>query len=153
VTREAVIDVELVRAVAGRVPDPEVRTPIAELGLLDEVEVDQGRVRVHFHLTSPLCPAKFAGGIGREIRRRVGRLPGVESVEVVLGDHFMADALHQLSTTATGPRPRGAYSSARRHKRGGPRDGSDDDRCGNDASGTGPRSTRGLGWSPGTCVA
>jgi metal-sulfur cluster biosynthetic enzyme len=90
------IDVELVRAVAGRVPDPEVRTSIAELGLLDDVEVDRGRVRVHFHLTSPLCPAKFAGGIGREIRRRVGRLPGVESVEVVLGDHFMAEALHEL---------------------------------------------------------
>ena len=95
-TSDAVIVVDLVRAVAGRVPDPEVRTPIAELGLLDEIEVDQGRVRVHFHLTSPLCPAKFAGGIGREIRRRVGRLPGVESVEVVLGDHFMADALHEL---------------------------------------------------------
>ena len=93
---DPVVDVERVRAVAGRVPDPEVRTPIAELGLLDEVEVDGGRVRVHFHLTSPLCPARFAGGIGREIRRRVGRLPGVESVEVVLGDHFMAEALHEL---------------------------------------------------------
>jgi metal-sulfur cluster biosynthetic enzyme len=93
------VDVERVRAVAGRVPDPEVRTPIAELGLLDEVEVDGGRVRVHFHLTSPLCPAKFAGGIGREIRRRVGRLPGVDSVEVVLGDHFMAAELHELINT------------------------------------------------------
>jgi metal-sulfur cluster biosynthetic enzyme len=93
------VDPERVRAVAGRVPDPEVRTPIAELGLLDEVEVDGGRVRVHFHLTSPLCPARFAGGIGREIRRRVARLPGVDSVEVVLGDHFMADALHELINT------------------------------------------------------
>jgi metal-sulfur cluster biosynthetic enzyme len=90
------VDVERVRAVAGRVPDPEVRTPIAELGLLDEVEVDGGRVRIHFHLTSPLCPARFAGGIGREIRRRVARLPGVDSVEVVLGDHFMAAELHEL---------------------------------------------------------
>jgi len=89
-------DVELVRRVAGAVKDPEVRTPIAALGLLDEVEVDGGRVTVHFHLTSPLCPAKFAGAIGQEIRRRVARLPGVESVEVVLGDHFMADALHRL---------------------------------------------------------
>jgi hypothetical protein len=34
--------------------------------------------------------------IGQEIRRRVARLPGVESVEVVLGDHFMAEALHRL---------------------------------------------------------
>ncbi len=90
------VDPERVRCVAGAVKDPEVRTSIADLGLLDEVAVDGGRVTVRFHRTSPLCPAKFAGGIGREIRRRVARLPGVESVEVILGDHFMAEALHQL---------------------------------------------------------
>lgn len=90
------VDPERVRKVAGGVKDPEVRTSIAELGLLDGVEVDGGRVTVRFHLTSPLCPAKFAGGIGREIRRRVARLEGVTSVEVVLGDHFMAETLHQL---------------------------------------------------------
>jgi metal-sulfur cluster biosynthetic enzyme len=90
-------DLERIRQVAGSVKDPEVRTTLAELGLLDEVEVDaQGRVRVHFHLTSPLCPAKFAGQIGQQIRRRIARLPGVVSVEVILGDHFMAQALHQL---------------------------------------------------------
>ncbi|HEU4398675.1 MAG TPA: iron-sulfur cluster assembly protein [Actinomycetota bacterium] len=89
-------DAERVRRVAGAVKDPEVRTSIAELGLLDEVEVDGGRVTVRFHLTSPLCPAKFAGAIGQEIRRRVARLPGVDSVEVVLEDHFMAEALHRL---------------------------------------------------------
>ena len=90
------VDPERVLRVAGAVKDPEVRTSIAELGLLDGVEVDGGRVTVRFHLTSPLCPARFAGGIGREIRRRVGRLDGVDSVEVVLGDHFMAAELHKL---------------------------------------------------------
>ena len=90
------VDLDRVRRVAGAVKDPEVRTSIAELGLLDEVEVDGGRVTVRFHLTSPLCPAKFAGGIGQEIRRRVAKLPGVESVDVVLQDHFMAEALHRL---------------------------------------------------------
>lgn len=91
------VDAEQVWRVAGGVKDPEVRTPIAELGLLDGVEVDPGgRVTVRFHLTSPLCPARFAGQIGQEIRRRVARLDGVCSVEVILGDHFMAQALHQL---------------------------------------------------------
>jgi metal-sulfur cluster biosynthetic enzyme len=90
------VDPERVRRVAGSVKDPEVRTSIAELGLLDEVEVDGGRVTVRFHLTSPLCPATFAGAIGQDIRRRVARLPGVDEVEVVLTDHFMADTLHRL---------------------------------------------------------
>jgi metal-sulfur cluster biosynthetic enzyme len=91
------VDVEHVRKVAGGVKDPEVRTTLAELGLLDDVTVDEaGHVTVHFHLTSPLCPAKFAGQIGQQIRRRVARLPGVVSVEVILGDHFLAQTLHQL---------------------------------------------------------
>jgi metal-sulfur cluster biosynthetic enzyme len=90
------LDLDRVRRVAGSVKDPEVRTSIADLGLLDDVEVDGGRVTVRFHLTSPLCPAKFAGAIGQEIRRRVAKLPGVESVDVVLQDHFMAEALHRL---------------------------------------------------------
>jgi metal-sulfur cluster biosynthetic enzyme len=90
------VDLERVRAVAGGVKDPEVRTPIAELGLLDEVEVEGGHVTVRFHLTSPLCPHRFAGQIGRQIRSRVARLPGVGSVEVVLQDHFAAAELHRL---------------------------------------------------------
>jgi ATP-binding protein involved in chromosome partitioning len=90
------VDVVAVRRAAGSVPDPEVRRSIADLGLLDEVEVEGGSVTVHFHLTSPLCPANFAARIGQEIRRRVAALPDVESVEVVLQDHFVKDELHQL---------------------------------------------------------
>jgi metal-sulfur cluster biosynthetic enzyme len=96
------VDLRRVRAVAGGVKDPEVRTSIADLGLLDEVEADGGHVTVRFHLTSPLCPHRFAGHIGREIRGRVSRLPGVESVEVILQDHFAADELHRL-INAGGP--------------------------------------------------
>jgi metal-sulfur cluster biosynthetic enzyme len=90
------VDVDAVRKAAGSVPDPEVRRSIADLGLLDEVEVDGERVTVHFHLTSPLCPANFAARIGKEIRRRVAAVPGVQSVEVVLQDHFVQDELHRL---------------------------------------------------------
>jgi ATP-binding protein involved in chromosome partitioning len=90
------VDVEAVRKAAGSVPDPEVRRSIADLGLLDEVEVDGERVTVHFHLTSPLCPANFAARIGKEIRRRVAAVPGVQSVDVVLQDHFVQDELHRL---------------------------------------------------------
>jgi metal-sulfur cluster biosynthetic enzyme len=83
------VDVEAVRKAAGSTPDPEVRVPIADLNLLDEVEVDEGRVTVYYHLTSPLCPSKFATGIGKEIRRRVEKVPGVESCQVVIRDHFV----------------------------------------------------------------
>jgi metal-sulfur cluster biosynthetic enzyme len=91
-----VLDLAAVRRAAGSTPDPEVRCSIAELGLLDEVNAEGGRVTVRFHLTSPLCPSKFATRIGRDIRKRVEAVPGVESCEVVLSDHFIRDEIIDL---------------------------------------------------------
>ena len=90
------VDLERVRKAAGSTPDPEVRRTIAELGLLDEVEVDGGNVTVHYHLTSPLCPSKFATKIGQDIRKRVEKVAGVESCQVVLDDHFLRDEIFDL---------------------------------------------------------
>ena len=90
------IDRAAVRAAAGSVPDPEIRRSLAEMGLLDDVAVEGDRVTVYFHLTSPLCPSKFATRIGQEIRRRVEAVPGVGSCEVVLRDHFLRERIKQL---------------------------------------------------------
>lgn len=89
------IDVDAVRTTAGSVRDPEIRRSLSELGLLDEVQVVDGQVTVYFHLTSPLCPTKFATSIGQEIRRRVEAIPGVISCEVVLRDHFLREKIQE----------------------------------------------------------
>jgi ATP-binding protein involved in chromosome partitioning len=83
------IDVDAVRTAAGSTRDPEIRRSLGELGLLDEVKIEGSQVTVHFHLTSPLCPSKFATSIGKEIRKRVEAIAGVTSCEVVLRDHFL----------------------------------------------------------------
>jgi metal-sulfur cluster biosynthetic enzyme len=93
------IDADAVRAAAGSTRDPEIRRSLTELGLLDEVQIVGGQVTVHFHLTSPLCPTKFATSIGQEIRRSVEAIPGVESCEVVLRDHFLREKIQELINT------------------------------------------------------
>jgi metal-sulfur cluster biosynthetic enzyme len=90
------IDADAIRTAAGSTRDPEIRRSLAELGLLDEVQIVGTKVTVHFHLTSPLCPSRFATSIGQEIRRRVEAIPGVTSCEVVLRDHFLRDKLQEL---------------------------------------------------------
>ncbi len=90
------IDVDAVRAAAGSTRDPEIRRSLGELGLLDEVKIEGSQVTVHFHLTSPLCPSKFATSIGKEIRKRVEAIPGVASCEVVLRDHFLQAKIQEL---------------------------------------------------------
>lgn len=85
------VDLAAVRDAAGSVPDPEIRRTLAELDL--RVEANGGRVTVHCHLTSPLCPSPFASDIGREVRRRVEELSGVERCTVVIQDHFIAEEI------------------------------------------------------------
>ena len=101
------IDIEAVRVAAGSTPDPEVRCSIAELGLLDAITIEGSGVTVHYHLTSPLCPAQFATKIGTEIRCRVMAVPGVEACEVVIQDHFLRDAIQQQINRIPGRRSKG----------------------------------------------
>jgi metal-sulfur cluster biosynthetic enzyme len=97
----AEVDIDAVRKAAGSTRDPEIRRSLGELGLLDEVQVDGSQVTVHFHLTSPLCPTKFATSIGKEIRKRVEAIDGVTSCEVVLRDHFLQEKI-QIAINARG---------------------------------------------------
>ncbi len=89
------IDIQAVRAAAGSVRDPEIRRSLSDMGLLDDVQIEGSQVRVHFHLTSPLCPSKFATSIGQEIRKRVEAIPGVTACEVVLRDHFLREKIQE----------------------------------------------------------
>jgi len=97
----AELDSDAIRTAAGSTRDPEIRRSLSELGLLDEVQIEGSQVIVHFHLTSPLCPTKFATSIGQEIRKRVESIAGVTSCEVVLRDHFLREKI-QTSINARG---------------------------------------------------
>ena len=58
--------------------DPELGLDFVELGLIYEVEVEDGGVYVTFTLTSPGCP--IGPQVSEQIREYVGELDGVEKV-------------------------------------------------------------------------
>src|SRR5579871_1251454 len=64
------------------VEDPELGMDIVDLGLLYDVEVEGGTVKVSYTLTSMGCPA--GAMIQEDIDRVVRELPGVEAVEAEL---------------------------------------------------------------------
>ncbi|HEU4849416.1 MAG TPA: P-loop NTPase [Terrimesophilobacter sp.] len=70
---------ELDRAL-GAVIDPEIRRPIADLGMIDSVEFADGRATIGIKLTIVGCPA--ADRIERDVREAAGSVPGVGEVEV-----------------------------------------------------------------------
>jgi metal-sulfur cluster biosynthetic enzyme len=58
--------------------DPELGLDFVELGLIYEVEVDEGNVNVTFTLTSPGCP--IGPQVSEQIEEFVGELEGVDSI-------------------------------------------------------------------------
>jgi metal-sulfur cluster biosynthetic enzyme len=62
--------------------DPELGMSVADLGLVYDVEIDAGRVRILMTLTTQGCP--LHDSMTEWVRRAVGRIPGVENVAVTL---------------------------------------------------------------------
>jgi ring-1,2-phenylacetyl-CoA epoxidase subunit PaaD len=70
-----------VRAVLDTVPDPEMPpVTVGELGMVVDVTVDGGQVRVDLVPTFSGCPATAV--IREDVAKAVGRLDGVEDVQV-----------------------------------------------------------------------
>ena len=72
------VSVEDVTEALRDVIDPELGLDFVELGLIYEVEVEGGEVKVTFTLTSPGCP--IGPQVSEQIQEFVGELDGVEEV-------------------------------------------------------------------------
>ncbi len=69
---------ELVREKLIDVIDPELRMSIMELGLVYDVDIDEGDVKVTYTLTTPACP--LGPVISGQIESLIMDLPGVNQV-------------------------------------------------------------------------
>ena len=65
------------------VNDPELHKDLVSLGMVKDVALDGGRVALQIDLTTPACPLK--GKIEADVRAAVGRVRGVESVDITFG--------------------------------------------------------------------
>ena len=79
----AAITEAAVRETLASVNDPEIKRPITELGMVDEVNVDGGTVTVRVLLTVAGCPMKAT--ITNDVTEALTRLDGVDDVQVDLG--------------------------------------------------------------------
>lgn len=60
------------------VHDPELHKDLVTLGMVKEIGIDAGAIRVHIELTTPACPLKDK--IAGDVTSAVKRISGVESV-------------------------------------------------------------------------
>ncbi|MBU6207490.1 MAG: SUF system Fe-S cluster assembly protein [Alphaproteobacteria bacterium] len=73
---------EAVIAALKEIYDPEIPVNIYDLGLIYNVDIDEGHVYISMTLTTPNCPV--AESMPAEVEIRVGAVPGVGDVEVEL---------------------------------------------------------------------
>jgi metal-sulfur cluster biosynthetic enzyme len=78
----AALSPELVRQALRHVKDPELDMNIIDLGLVYDVAVTDGEVRVEMTLTSPGCPA--GPMITNDAYRVIRALDGVKDVDVAI---------------------------------------------------------------------
>jgi metal-sulfur cluster biosynthetic enzyme len=74
----ATVTVDDVQEALTNVIDPELGLDFVELGLIYDVEIENGDVFISFTLTSPGCP--IGPQVTEQIEEFVGELDGVDSV-------------------------------------------------------------------------
>ncbi len=76
------IDADAVRKALRQVKDPEIGLNIIDLGLVYDVEVEDGEVHIKMTLTSPACPV--AGSLPGEVEMKVRSVSGVTAARIEL---------------------------------------------------------------------
>lgn len=77
-----------VLAALDRVQDPELHASIVRLGMVKDLVIDGGDVRLTIELTTPACPLKET--IEADVRGALGAVPGVASVALEWGANVRA---------------------------------------------------------------
>lgn len=62
--------------------DPEIPVDIYELGLIYNIDINEGNVKIEMTLTAPNCPA--ADFILEDVKQKVEGVDGVKSVDIKL---------------------------------------------------------------------
>ncbi len=88
-------DTGAVLAALATVRDPELDEPVTELGFVSSCTVStDGHALVRLRLPTYFCAPNFAFLMVADAQDAVSAVPGVSRAEVVLEDHFAADAIN-----------------------------------------------------------
>jgi metal-sulfur cluster biosynthetic enzyme len=84
------------------VRDPELDESLPALGFVGRIEVEGARVAIGLRLPTYFCAPNFAYLMVADARREVAALPGVDSVEIDLEDHFAAAEINGAVAAGSG---------------------------------------------------
>ncbi len=87
-----------------KIVDPEINVSIAELELIDNIDINGSAVKVDLHLTSPFCPAVFGFKIAQDVHDNLLKIDGVDDVKLNVSNHFMAEQINNQVNSSPNPK-------------------------------------------------
>ena len=84
---------QVLGALAG-VQDPELDEPITDLDFVSELEVENGAATVRLRLPTYFCAPNFAYLMVADAKDAILSVPGIESANVVLDDHYASGEIN-----------------------------------------------------------
>jgi ATP-binding protein involved in chromosome partitioning len=79
-TKKDKLTADQVKQALSTVMDPDLHQDIVSLGMISDITINGGKVHFKLTLTTPACPVKEK--IEQDCREAVGKLPGVEAVDL-----------------------------------------------------------------------
>ncbi|KAG2474955.1 MAG: iron-sulfur cluster assembly protein [Thaumarchaeota archaeon] len=87
-----------------KIVDPEINVSIAELELIDNIDINGSSVKVDLHLTSPFCPAVFGFKIAQDVHDHLLKIDGIDDVKLNVSNHFMAEQINNQVNSSPNPK-------------------------------------------------
>ena len=87
---------EVVIAKLREVMDPHTGSNVYDMGLVEDLQIEPGRISLRFVLTSNFCPIGMQLGIA--LKRKLRELP-VENIDVKIDNYLRSGELEQLLAT------------------------------------------------------
>jgi len=88
----AITEKQVLQALSAIV-DPDFNRDIVSLGFVKDVSISDGRIGLTIELTTPACPVKDQ--FKRQAESIIGRIPGVEHVDIRMTSNVKTSRLHQ----------------------------------------------------------
>jgi metal-sulfur cluster biosynthetic enzyme len=82
-------------AALDQVVDPELDESVVQLGFVEAIDQDRGKLTVRLRLPTFWCAPNFAYLMARDARDVLLRVPHVEAVSIVLSDHAHSDEISE----------------------------------------------------------
>lgn len=77
-----------------KVADPHMGISIVEMGLVENIEIDQNVAKITIKPTNPGCMS--AARMAMDARTEAEKVEGIDKAEVTVAGHMMADAINEM---------------------------------------------------------